>query len=209
MSTHRRAADEIPPARVVAALRADAGDDARAPVGSAPATAVQPGTRGARRAIRNAVVVGCVSMAGGTAGCTIGGPVLTIVGVLTFIAAGVMGIAAAVALSALLGHRDPRSPFDRVMLILCVILGRSPGTYLPSAQNGQGTRPGIPASPGSPAANARRAPPCSARADGLNDLGSRVQPGLRKAIRAGLSTTKRPQMNNTLVSGGGRGGSRQ
>jgi hypothetical protein len=156
MSTHRSAADEIPPARVVAALRADAADDTRTPAGSTPATGVQPRTRGARRAIRNAVVVGC-SMAGGSAGCVIGGPVLTIVGILTFIAAGIMGVAAAVALSALLGHRDPRSPFDRVMLILCVILGRSPGMYLPSAQNGQGI---------SPAADARRAPPCSAHADG-------------------------------------------
>ena len=157
MSTHRSAADEIPAARVVAALRADAADDARVPAGGTPATAVQPRTRDARQAIRNAVVVGCMSVAGGSAGCAIGGPVLAIVGIVTFIAAGIMGIAAAVALSALLGHRDPRSPFDRVMLILCVILGRSPGMYLPSAQNGQGI---------SPAADALRAPPCSARADG-------------------------------------------
>ena len=86
-------------------------------------------------------------MAGGSAGCAIGGPVLIIVGVLAFIAAGVMGTAAVIALSALLGRRDPRSPFDRLTPILCVILGRSPGTYLPPTQNGQGAPPEILAKP--------------------------------------------------------------
>ena len=152
MSTHRCAADDIPPAPVAGARLVNAAELASAPVNAPPAPSVQPRICHARRAVRNAVVVGCVSIAGGSAGCALGGPVLTIVGILAFIAVGVMGIAAAVALSALLGRRDPRSPFDRLMLILCVILRRSPGTYLPSTQNGQGT-PGIPATPEIPSSN--------------------------------------------------------
>jgi hypothetical protein len=140
MSSRRRAASDISPAPAAVARLANAADNAPAPVGARPAAAVQPRTRAARRAIRSAVVAGCVSIAGGSAGWMFGGPVLAIVGVLALIAAGVMGTAAAVALSALLGRRDPRSPFDRLMLILCVVLGRSPGTYLPPA-----ALPGIPA----------------------------------------------------------------
>jgi hypothetical protein len=150
MSTQRRAADDVPPAPVAGARPAYAAELAPVAAGAALAQPVQPRIRGARRAIRSAVVVGCVSTAGGSAGCALGGAALTIVGILAFIAVGVMGTAAAVALSALLGHRDPRSPFDRLMLILCVILGRSPRTYLPAAQNGQGGRdPATPEIPGS------------------------------------------------------------
>ena len=147
MSIHRRAADDIPLAPAAVALPANAAADAPAPVAGVPAVVGQPRTRGSRQTIRNALVVGCVSMAGGSAGCAFGGPVLPIAGVLAFVVVGVIGATAAVALSALLGRRDPRSPFDRLMLILCVILGRSPSTYLPPARNGQGALPGIPATP--------------------------------------------------------------
>jgi hypothetical protein len=137
-TTHRRTADDIPPSPAAVALPANAAHDAPAPSGSAPVTAVQPRARGPRRTIRNAVVACCVSLAGGSAGCAaFGGPVLIIFGFLAVIVVGVMGAAAAVALSAMLGRRDPRSPFDRLMLILCVIRGRSPGTYLPPARDGQ------------------------------------------------------------------------
>ncbi len=137
MPTRRRVADDIFPAPVAADLPVNAADDAPALCDGAPATAVQPRARGPRRAIRNAVVLGCASTAGGSAGYAFG-PLLTIFGFLAIIVAGIMGAAVAVALQAMLGRRDPRSPFDRLMLILCVILGRSPGTYLPPTQDGQG-----------------------------------------------------------------------
>jgi hypothetical protein len=136
MSTHRRAADDTAPAPAAVAVLANAADDAPPP-GGASAAAAQSEERGRRRTIRNAVVVGCLSMAGGSAGCAFSGPVFTIFGIIAVIAASVTGVAAAVALSAILGSRDHRSPFDRLMLILCVILGRLPGTYLPPAQDGQ------------------------------------------------------------------------
>jgi hypothetical protein len=82
-------------------------------------------------------------MAGGSAGYAFG-PLLIISGFLAVIVVGVMGIASAVALQAMLSRRDPRSPFDRLMLILCLTLDRPPRTYLPSAQDEQGpdgTRP--------------------------------------------------------------------
>jgi hypothetical protein len=153
MSTHSRAADDIPPAPAAVALPANAADNAPASVGATTA-AVRPRTRGSRLTVRNGVVASCVSIAGGSAGWAFGGPVLAIVSVLAVIMVGVMGIAAAVALSALLGRQDPRSPFDRVMLILCVILGRSPSIYLPPTQNGQGAHSGIPAALEIPAVSA-------------------------------------------------------
>ena len=45
-------------------------------------------------------------------------------------------------LVAMLGGRDSRSPFVRLMLIICVITGRRPGDYLPPAIGGQGIRTG-------------------------------------------------------------------
>jgi hypothetical protein len=47
-------------------------------------------------------------------------------------AAAVVTAAVAVMLSVMLGGRDPRSPFVRLRLIICVITGRRPGDYLPS-----------------------------------------------------------------------------
>jgi hypothetical protein len=57
-----------------------------------------------------------------------GGPVVAAAGL---IAATVVGAAVVVMLSAMLGGHDPRSPFVRLMLIVCVISGRRPGEYLP------------------------------------------------------------------------------
>jgi hypothetical protein len=57
-----------------------------------------------------------------------GGPVVAAAGL---IAATVAGAAVVVMLSAMLGGHDPRSPFVRLILIVCVITGRRPGDYLP------------------------------------------------------------------------------
>jgi hypothetical protein len=48
--------------------------------------------------------------------------------------------AVAVVLVAMLGGRDSRSPFVRLMLTICVITGRRPGDYLPPASGGQDLR---------------------------------------------------------------------
>jgi hypothetical protein len=42
-----------------------------------------------------------------------------------------VGVTLVVILSAMLGGRDPRTPFVRLMLIICVITGRRPEDYLP------------------------------------------------------------------------------
>jgi len=131
MFTHRCWADDVSPAPAALACPANTADDGTTPAGRGLETAVQPKTRGARRAIRSAFVAGCASIAGSAAGWALGGPALAIAGVLALIAASLIGAAVAAALSALLDRRDPRSPFDRLMLILCVVLGRSPSTYLP------------------------------------------------------------------------------
>jgi hypothetical protein len=57
----------------------------------------------------------------------LGGPVVAATGL---IAATVVGAAVVVMLSAMLGGHDPRSPFVRLMLIVCVITGRRPGDHL-------------------------------------------------------------------------------
>ena len=43
------------------------------------------------------------------------------------------GVTVTILISAMLGRRDPRSPFERLMLVLCVITGRRPKDYLPPA----------------------------------------------------------------------------
>jgi len=58
----------------------------------------------------------------------LGGPMVAAAGL---IAATVVGAAVVVMLSAMLGGHDPRSPFVRLMLIVCVITGRRPRDYLP------------------------------------------------------------------------------
>jgi hypothetical protein len=97
-------------------------------------------TRSLRRAIRNTVVAGCIALAGGSAGIAFG-PLLAITVAAAVIVVGAIGTAAAIALQAILSRRDTRSPFDRLILILCLILGRSPRTYLPPTQNGPASRP--------------------------------------------------------------------
>jgi hypothetical protein len=65
---------------------------------------------------------------GGAAGYMIGGLALTIAGL---VVTAVIGAAVAVLRSVLLNNSDPRSPFVRFMLIICVLMGRAPGDYLP------------------------------------------------------------------------------
>jgi hypothetical protein len=48
------------------------------------------------------------------------------------VVAAIVAAAIVVMLSAMLGGRDPRSPFERLMLVICVITGRRPGDHLPS-----------------------------------------------------------------------------
>jgi len=57
-----------------------------------------------------------------------GGPVVAAAGL---IAAPVAGAPVVVMLSAMPGGHDPRSPFVRLILIVCVITGHRPGDYLP------------------------------------------------------------------------------
>ena len=58
-------------------------------------------------------------------------PAPPVVAAAGLIAATVVVAAVVVMLSAVLGGHDPRSPFVRLMLIVCVITGRRPGDYLP------------------------------------------------------------------------------
>jgi hypothetical protein len=122
MPSHRRVAHAIPPVLVTVVPLGEAADNAPKPAGDVAVTA------GRRRIMRNAAAAASASLAGGSAGYAFGGPVVAIFAI---VAAGVLGIAAAVVLSAVLSNRDPRSPFERLMLILCVLLSRPPGTYLP------------------------------------------------------------------------------
>ncbi len=73
---------------------------------------------------------------GARSGYVLGGPVVATAGL---IAASVAGAAVVVMLSAIPGGHDPRSPFVRLMLIVCVITGRRPGDYLPAGR-GRGRR---------------------------------------------------------------------
>jgi hypothetical protein len=59
-------------------------------------------------------------------------------------ASAVVGVVVVVMLSVVLGRRDPRSPFVRLMLIICVITGRRPEDYR------------VRAPPGSPRTGARQ-----------------------------------------------------
>src|SRR5207244_3917102 len=98
---------DIPPARAVIVPLATARDTTAG--GSVNVTLPGPGRSGPRRRIRNAVVAVCSCAAGGSAGYALGGPVLATAG---FIAVVLVGAAVTVALSAMLGRRDLRSPFE-------------------------------------------------------------------------------------------------
>jgi len=50
-----------------------------------------------------------------------------------FMAVVLLGAAIAIVLSAMLGRSDLRSPFERLMLLICVVTGRRPRDYLPAA----------------------------------------------------------------------------
>lgn len=104
---------------------------------------------GRRRKIRDALTAAGGCAVAGSTGYALGGPVIAAAGLL---AAAVVGAAVVVMLSAMLGGRDPRSPFDRLMLIICVITGRRPDDYLPPARE---SSPGILAGGRAPAPRAR------------------------------------------------------
>jgi hypothetical protein len=79
---------------------------------------------------RPLVAVGGVAAAVGSVGYMHGGPVLA-AGLLTV---AIVFVVLAVVLSAMLSRRDPRSPFVRLMLMICAIMGRAPRDYLPPAE---------------------------------------------------------------------------
>lgn len=95
-----------------------------------------PGTASRRSRARRAVLTGCSWAAVGSVGYAAGGPVLAAAGLA---AAAVTGVALAVILQAMLGRSDARSPFERLMLVLCVLRGRLPRDQLPpaTAQDGK------------------------------------------------------------------------
>lgn len=64
-------------------------------------------------------------VAGGSAGLMLDGAVAAVAGL---IAAALSCAVITVMLSAILGRREPCSPFTRLMLIICVITGRLPET---------------------------------------------------------------------------------
>jgi hypothetical protein len=79
------------------------------------------------RRARKAVAAFCSCAGAGSIGYALGGPALAVT---AFIAIVVLGAVIAIVLSAMLGSRDPRSPFERVMLIICVFTGSRPRDYL-------------------------------------------------------------------------------
>jgi len=97
-----------------------------------PALAGQPPPRwrGGLRIILKLVGAG----AAGAASYVLGGPALALVGVLMLLAVAVVATAIAIMLAAMLRHRDPRSPFVRLMLITCAVTNRRPADYLPPAE---------------------------------------------------------------------------
>jgi hypothetical protein len=75
-------------------------------------------------------IAGCIGAAGWSVAHAIGRSLLTVLAV-SVVAVPVLAIVTIGA--AVLDGRDLRSPFERLMLIACVMLGRPPGTYLPSS----------------------------------------------------------------------------
>lgn len=84
---------------------------------------------GRRSVVLSATAAGCTALFGGSVAYAGGGHLLAVLGAA---AAWLIIVAAAIILTAVLGDRDPRSPFERLMLLACVALGRSPATYLPA-----------------------------------------------------------------------------
>ena len=80
-----------------------------------------------------------------------------------FMVAAVAAAAVVVMLAAMLGHRETRSLFVRLMLIICVITGRKSRDYLPPVSGGQigpcgrdAQRVGLQAGPGRASAASTR-----------------------------------------------------
>jgi hypothetical protein len=103
-----------------------------------------PAAAGRWRKVRNTVIAAVPCAAGGTAGYALGGPVIALIGLAAVVLAGAV---VTVVISAMLGLRDPRSPFERLMLLLCVIKGRRPKDYLLLPAGQKPTASGEPAVP--------------------------------------------------------------
>jgi hypothetical protein len=87
---------------------------------------------GRRRRIQSALAAAGGCAAAGSAGYALSSPVVAAAGLVAAAAvAAIVGAAVVVMLSVMLGGRDPRSPFERLMLVICVITGRRPGDHLP------------------------------------------------------------------------------
>ncbi len=82
------------------------------------------------RAAFGTSITGCTGAAGWSVWYAMGCPLLT---VLAVSAVAVLVLAIVTIGVAVLDGRDFRSPFERLMLIACVMLRRPPGTYLPSS----------------------------------------------------------------------------
>ncbi len=81
-----------------------------------------------RRWVRSAAFAAGSCAVGGSVGYAVGGLALVMAGLVTVVVA---GGAVAVIVLAMLGCRDRRSPFERLILLICVITGRKPLDYLP------------------------------------------------------------------------------
>jgi len=79
------------------------------------------------RRVRRAVLRGFSCAALGSVGYAIGGPALAMAGLVVVT---VLGVALAVILMAMLGHGESRSPFERLVVVLCILTGRRPRDYL-------------------------------------------------------------------------------
>jgi hypothetical protein len=80
------------------------------------------------RPVRRAVAVGGWCSSASAVGYILHGPVA---GAVVLVAAALVACVITALRPVLLGDSDPRSPFVRFMLLICVLTGRPPDDYLP------------------------------------------------------------------------------
>jgi hypothetical protein len=100
---------------------------------------------GRRHSTRSVALTASSCAIGGSAGHMLGAPALAVAG---FVAVVMTGGLLAITLFAMLGRRDLRSPFERLMLLLCLITDRRPKDYLPpvtAQKHDAASKPTIPA----------------------------------------------------------------
>jgi hypothetical protein len=83
-------------------------------------------TKNAGRMLRT-VLIGFSCAAGGSVGYARGGPALALTGLM---AVTIVVVIFAVISSAMLGRGEARSPFERLVVVLCIFTGRRPKDYL-------------------------------------------------------------------------------